>query len=441
MRTTLSFGLAGMVAAAGFFSHAAILFGFPAGGLIAALLMGARTPGRGSGQRIAAMLIAMAGWGLTGLIVLFSLVSMQASIDPAWGAMAWGLGFGTGGAIAGGPLSRLWMPAGSDLAKVPWGGPIAGLAFAGSGAISGCLAFLGFANLGVHGLAVCVWLAYLLGGQICERGWNASLHWSRQEREVPGTTGYRIEPPARPVLASADRRARKAATWAVAACCVLVLVLVKTRWPIPWLDLILLTVWQVPLMMLGLREVTSQAVCLLLVLGAPALVWGIAALRSSRQGPAALTGRSRRHAMLGVVVGAAFTVLAILLLLPPASGRFTFLYGKLLVASARSASEWDRGNRIYQGNILMGRAALRSGDLATARSYLLAAGRSPGSPQLETFGPDMALAREMLAAGQNQPVLEFLELCHRFWKADEGRLERWKRDIREGRVPAFESGR
>src|SRR5208337_3400777 len=109
MRATASFGLAGVLAASGFLYFPAMLFGFPLGGLAASLLIRRRA---GSvGLRIGAMILAVAGCGLTGLIVMFSLISMPARIDPFWGALAWGVGFGIGGVLSGQSLSWLWLPA------------------------------------------------------------------------------------------------------------------------------------------------------------------------------------------------------------------------------------------------------------------------------------------------------------------------------------------
>jgi hypothetical protein len=49
----------------------------------------------------------------------------------------------------------------------------------------------------------------------------------------------------------------------------------------------------------------------------------------------------------------------------------------------------------------------------------------------------MSFAREMPEAGEREPVLEYLNLCRSFWKGDEGRLDRWTREIKEGRIPDF----
>jgi hypothetical protein len=49
----------------------------------------------------------------------------------------------------------------------------------------------------------------------------------------------------------------------------------------------------------------------------------------------------------------------------------------------------------------------------------------------------MSLAKEMLAAGQRETVLEYLAICQSFWKGDRGRLNAWSQDIKEGRTPDF----
>lgn len=61
---------------------------------------------------------------------------------------------------------------------------------------------------------------------------------------------------------------------------------------------------------------------------------------------------------------------------------------------------WNSGNRIHHGNLILGRIALTQGDVAEAKTRLLAAGKTPGSPQLNSFGPNMMLAKELLELGE-----------------------------------------
>lgn len=71
----------------------------------------------------------------------------------------------------------------------------------------------------------------------------------------------------------------------------------------------------------------------------------------------------------------------------------------------------------------------------TAAGYLLEAGRTPGSPQLSSFGPNMQLARELLEAGETRPVLEYFELCRKFWPSPA--LDAWAAEVRAGQIPEF----
>lgn len=109
--------------------------------------------------------------------------------------------------------------------------------------------------------------------------------------------------------------------------------------------------------------------------------------------------------------------------------------------------DWNYGNAIQDYNIVLGRLALKANDVKEAKRRLLAAGRSPGSPQLDSFGPNMALAKELLTRGERSVVLEYLELCRKFWarnpntnaldKKNSEQLDRWKREIVSGRIPDF----
>ena len=102
---------------------------------------------------------------------------------------------------------------------------------------------------------------------------------------------------------------------------------------------------------------------------------------------------------------------------------------------------WWYGGVVHHANLVLGMVALRSGDLEEAKKRLLDAGRTPGSPTLGSFGPNMRLALELLKAGQKEPVREYFRLCSAFWEMDRerrpGQLDRWTEDIESGRLPDF----
>ena len=111
------------------------------------------------------------------------------------------------------------------------------------------------------------------------------------------------------------------------------------------------------------------------------------------------------------------------------------MYAEAMLAD--SPANWNRGNRVHYGNLVLGRIALADGDLGGAGQYLLAAGRTPGSPQLKSFGPDMGLARDLLARGETQTVLRYLALCLDFWEMGQDSLKNWIALIEGGRTPDF----
>ena len=104
-----------------------------------------------------------------------------------------------------------------------------------------------------------------------------------------------------------------------------------------------------------------------------------------------------------------------------------------------NVEDWNYGNRIHFGNLTLGRIALLEGNIEEAKSRLLAAGETPGSPQLNSFGPDMTLAQELLEHGEADVVIEYLSLCSEFWELDRGRLEGWTAQIKNGQTPDFGS--
>ncbi|MEY3459208.1 MAG: hypothetical protein RL215_2365 [Planctomycetota bacterium] len=178
MRATISFGLAGAALAIATANQSpGRLVLFPLTGLVASILIHRGSCSRG--QRIAGSILATAAFGLTGLMVAFSLISLQADIEPLWGAFSWGLGFGAAGAISGRSLSRLWRPGSRQSPDIPFAGLTAGVAFTLSGAIAGFLAFLKFPTWNVSGLIACIWLAFQLGGVGCDVGWNLCLKRSK----------------------------------------------------------------------------------------------------------------------------------------------------------------------------------------------------------------------------------------------------------------------
>jgi len=98
---------------------------------------------------------------------------------------------------------------------------------------------------------------------------------------------------------------------------------------------------------------------------------------------------------------------------------------------------WNYGNAIQDGNLVLGRIAVRNGQMEEAKKYLLEAGKSPGSPTMDSFGPNMSLAKDLLEKGERDAVLQYLDQCRKFWKMDYGKLDEWRKEVKVGVIPDF----
>jgi hypothetical protein len=107
----------------------------------------------------------------------------------------------------------------------------------------------------------------------------------------------------------------------------------------------------------------------------------------------------------------------------------------ILAAADKPEQAWNRGNAIHRANLVLGHVALREGEVEKAEQYLLEAGKTPGSPQLNSFGPNMALALELLKRDRKDAVIAYLRLCGKFWKPET--TEAWIKQVEVGLTPDF----
>jgi len=109
----------------------------------------------------------------------------------------------------------------------------------------------------------------------------------------------------------------------------------------------------------------------------------------------------------------------------------------LWLANFYSEADWNYGNAVHHGNILLGLVYSRTDNIIAAKKYLIRAGETPGSPQLDSYGLNMVLASELIAKGEISAVLKYFKLCKKFWKLDRGRLNYWAKQARAGEMPSF----
>ena len=110
---------------------------------------------------------------------------------------------------------------------------------------------------------------------------------------------------------------------------------------------------------------------------------------------------------------------------------------QLLEMSPSYRDDWNYGNAIHDSNLVLGVVALREGSSDRACEYLLEAGKSPGSPQMNSFGPNMTLAKELFHDGRQEVVIQYLNLCRGFWSSHSDQLDEWVRNIVSGECPDF----
>jgi hypothetical protein len=105
--------------------------------------------------------------------------------------------------------------------------------------------------------------------------------------------------------------------------------------------------------------------------------------------------------------------------------------------TAQNKGDWNYGNAIQDAHLVLGRVALAEGRTDEAKKHLLDSARSEGSPQMNSFGPNMSLAKDLLARGEKEVVLEYFELCRKFWEMGGDNLDRWTILIEGGGIPDF----
>lgn len=114
-----------------------------------------------------------------------------------------------------------------------------------------------------------------------------------------------------------------------------------------------------------------------------------------------------------------------------------------LVLAPLYKEDWNYGNAIFDANMALGLKNLEDKKINEAKANLIAAGKTPGSPQLNSFGlvtTDMTLARKLLEIGETNTVLDFLKLTSKFWKgsAPENKtLTTWIKQVSQNEIPNF----
>ncbi len=133
------------------------------------------------------------------------------------------------------------------------------------------------------------------------------------------------------------------------------------------------------------------------------------------------TNPGARQALSGEMAEAAFKIGDF-----PAAAQLARVY---LTSSDRPAQQ--------RANTLLGRVALRQGDLESARQYLIESSNPLAAHDVALAGPILVLAKELLEKGERTAVLQYLENCLPLWPRGETILQIWIKDIQDGKTPNF----
>ena len=86
--------------------------------------------------------------------------------------------------------------------------------------------------------------------------------------------------------------------------------------------------------------------------------------------------------------------------------------------------------------MVLGVVSLRRGNVTEAKYHLHESTQFTGSAAvLGSFGPNVALAKELLEKGEMEAVLAYFEACRGFWKMGAQKLDSWSAAVRAGRTP------
>ncbi len=56
---------------------------------------------------------------------------------------------------------------------------------------------------------------------------------------------------------------------------------------------------------------------------------------------------------------------------------------------------------------------------------------------MDSFGPNVSLAKDLLAKGETDAVVNYFTACKVFWKMEDGKLDDWIASARAGNTSDF----
>jgi hypothetical protein len=102
------------------------------------------------------------------------------------------------------------------------------------------------------------------------------------------------------------------------------------------------------------------------------------------------------------------------------------------------AADSNYCDAIQRYNLVLGRLAIRDGDLQAAERYLMASARLPDPDYRSYFGPNVSLANDLLLLGHREIVIQYLGATKTFWvSSTPDQVDIWVKEIKSGKYPDF----
>ena len=106
----------------------------------------------------------------------------------------------------------------------------------------------------------------------------------------------------------------------------------------------------------------------------------------------------------------------------------------------RAPDMYAESSRTYASHIahtVLGRTALRQGQLAEAREQLRAAGKVASADVMRLNSIRWTLASDLLARGERDVVLDYISMVRIVWNKSKSQLDDWAKSIRAGEIVDF----
>ena len=123
---------------------------------------------------------------------------------------------------------------------------------------------------------------------------------------------------------------------------------------------------------------------------------------------------------------------------------------ELIIEFGQAISDAKFDDSSHVANIVLGRIALRLGDISKAKEHLLTAVRAPLRQEYASLSKiDTVLAKELFDKGEKDAVLEYLLMCEGLsnlkaypesYDVEIKSLKAWQGQIKQNKKPSFEFG-